>query len=581
MRKIAIFKEPFVICYFLILTLYFTHPLISNLTTKIIGVNDELLITWFLNWDIHAITTNIGSFFDANIFYPFKNTLAYSEIMLPSAILALPFVALFKEPILAFNINFLFGFWATGYFTYLLIRWLVKSRSTAVAIGTLFSFSTIHLNYLGHLQMFVISFIPLSLLFLLRFLKTQKTSELFFFLLFSIIQGLNNFLTFYFLALISIVFLLDHLLIRRERLDKIKKKSVVLLFSMSLLIVWPFFNAYSRVSKDFRYQRPIQDAIHFSLQPEDLLYPSDMTRLAPILLDNFGLKVKDSNTKTTPGYLGFAFFVLGLLVILWAIKSLRKRHDLIPYLIILASSLLLSLGPFFHLFRKTIHSPFPIPLPYAVFYYLVPGFSGFRTPSRWIILLAFFLAILIGFMLKAWIKRRGKKTNLLVVCSLCVLVIIEFNFPLKYFDLPTKDNFPPVYKWLATKAQKEAILELPMYNWDMSPYATNESKREFYSTIHFHRTVNGFSGFSPSEWEEQTRFFMVNFPDQNTIGTLKKLKVKYVIVHKNEYEILNQDNFKIYGKKPKKVSQILNYLEQGNDMRIVQKFGDDLVFELL
>ena len=40
---------------------------------------DARLIIWTLAWDNHAILDRVPSFFDANIFHPSPNALAYSE----------------------------------------------------------------------------------------------------------------------------------------------------------------------------------------------------------------------------------------------------------------------------------------------------------------------------------------------------------------------------------------------------------------------------------------------------------------------------------------------------------------------
>jgi len=60
-----------------------TYPLIVHLTTHIPSdPGDPLLNVWILAWDFHALTTNPASLFNANIFYPVENTLAFSEHML-------------------------------------------------------------------------------------------------------------------------------------------------------------------------------------------------------------------------------------------------------------------------------------------------------------------------------------------------------------------------------------------------------------------------------------------------------------------------------------------------------------------
>ena len=54
---------------------YSLHPAAGVLT---IGTDTDLYI-WALGWDVHAFLHHPFSIFDANIFFPFKHTLAYSE----------------------------------------------------------------------------------------------------------------------------------------------------------------------------------------------------------------------------------------------------------------------------------------------------------------------------------------------------------------------------------------------------------------------------------------------------------------------------------------------------------------------
>jgi hypothetical protein len=80
-----------VLFLYCVLAVLITWPLIINLTRFIIDSGDGLLITWYLNWSIaHPFDLN------ANIFYPIKNTLVFSDLMLPQAFLAAPFVKILK-----------------------------------------------------------------------------------------------------------------------------------------------------------------------------------------------------------------------------------------------------------------------------------------------------------------------------------------------------------------------------------------------------------------------------------------------------------------------------------------------------
>ena len=54
---------------------YSVHPASGVLT---IGTDTDYCI-WALGWDVHAFLHQPFSIFDANIFFPFKHTLAWSE----------------------------------------------------------------------------------------------------------------------------------------------------------------------------------------------------------------------------------------------------------------------------------------------------------------------------------------------------------------------------------------------------------------------------------------------------------------------------------------------------------------------
>src|SRR5262245_62250641 len=55
----------------------------NTFTGGFLAQGDVQLNSWILAWDAHAIGTgNVRGLFDANIFYPEPNALAYSEHML-------------------------------------------------------------------------------------------------------------------------------------------------------------------------------------------------------------------------------------------------------------------------------------------------------------------------------------------------------------------------------------------------------------------------------------------------------------------------------------------------------------------
>ena len=76
---------------------------------------DALLNMWTIGWVAHQLPRDPRHLFDANIFYPERLTLAYSEAMIVQGALALPVIAAGGSPVLAFNLVLLAGFALTGW----------------------------------------------------------------------------------------------------------------------------------------------------------------------------------------------------------------------------------------------------------------------------------------------------------------------------------------------------------------------------------------------------------------------------------------------------------------------------------
>ena len=75
------------------LTMAFCYPFSVNLTSNLLshGTDTDLWV-WTIGWDLHALLHQPWAIFDANIFFPFRHTLAYSENMIGSALVAAPVV---------------------------------------------------------------------------------------------------------------------------------------------------------------------------------------------------------------------------------------------------------------------------------------------------------------------------------------------------------------------------------------------------------------------------------------------------------------------------------------------------------
>ena len=569
----------FALLIFFFAAVYITYPLIFHLGEYVTGSGDELLISWILHWVVDAILTgNITHFFDANTFYPYENTLAYSDIFITSSLLALIPYLLIDEPIVLFNFTFFSSLFLLGFSVFALSYYLSKNLLSSLLSGLLVIFAPTLLDKKMHIQILAIWFVPFAILFFFHFLRTHKIKFLIISLGFFIAQTYNSFLPGYFIIFSYLIIYITYFLkSKRDALTLVTKKSIAAIF-ISIALIIPIAIPYFQVSHEFDYVRDIRDTIHFGLQPEDFFYPSSDTRFYDLLI-SLPFNQISQNDEFKVGYLGMAFTSLVLLVIIGFSTSIKKKgYELIAVFSISLTGLLLSFGPVLHLGRQTIHDPFPIPLPYLLFYYLVPGFQGFRNSGRWEMLFVISIAIVIAIILPILLHNISKRKQYLMYAILILACITEFNFPLRYQKAPKYKDFPQVYSWLDTTPKDTAIVEMPIYNWNMHPYTYDDILRQYYGTVHLRKTLNGASGFSPPPWQDVVTKLLKTFPDNTSLTTLQDLGIDYIVVHKDDYDRLASDNFTLNQIPMRDGEQVITMLNTSKQVKFVIRFGNDYVY---
>jgi hypothetical protein len=160
-------------------------------------------------------------------------------------------------------------------------------------------------------------------------------------------------------------------------------------------------------------------------------------------------------------------------------------------------AVLLSLGPFLVILGRTTR----VPLPYLLFYYLIPGFHAMRVPARFALLAMLAASVLAAFgflKISEFLQNRlglgqpwtYRLQTLLALCWIG-LFTLELSFqPLPLSGIPSGQEVPPVYRRLATQPLAGPIIELPLGKsfWEALKYT-------YFSTYHWLPLVNGASRF--------------------------------------------------------------------------------------
>ncbi|HSY51721.1 MAG TPA: hypothetical protein VLC46_23155 [Thermoanaerobaculia bacterium] len=244
---VRLLREAGAFAFFLLFTIVLTWPMAVRLNTTTAYLGDPLLNTWILDWDLYSITNAPSHIYDANIFYPSKQPLAYSENLFGIAIVALPFYLLGFTPLAIHNIAFLLGFAFSGYGAFVLGRTLTRSAVAGLVAGILYSFSNFQTDHFALLQFVWSGWMPMMLAALLHYWRRPTIRNAILYGLCVLMNGLTNIHHFLFgtTALVLSVALLA-LLSTRFKLRTLIGAAAATILAGALMI--PVLLPYKRVS---------------------------------------------------------------------------------------------------------------------------------------------------------------------------------------------------------------------------------------------------------------------------------------------------------------------------------------------
>src|SRR5262245_51577392 len=149
-----------------ILAVVFTYPIAFKLgRSGRIDNNDGQFSIWNVAWVARTLVVDPRHVFDANIFYPHRGTLAYSENNLGAGAMAIPaYWASGGNPYAAHNMVVLLAFALTAIGTYYLVRYLTRDRRAAAVSAVCFAFCPYLFAHTAHIQLLMIAGLPFSML---------------------------------------------------------------------------------------------------------------------------------------------------------------------------------------------------------------------------------------------------------------------------------------------------------------------------------------------------------------------------------------------------------------------------------
>jgi hypothetical protein len=481
-----------VLLAFVVLTALFTWPQVIRMT-GVPDLGDPLFSIWRISWVDHRIWTHPTTLFDTNIFYPEQLTLAYSDPVIVPAILAAPLFWLGVPRAIAYNLLFLSSFVLSGVATYYFVRALTGRRDAAAVAGAVFALYPFRFEHYSHLELQMTVWMPLALWALHRAMAAGRLRD-----------GLAAGLAFALQMLSSLyfgMFFAVYLLVVSAALwvgRRYPLRPLGVLAAGAVLggvIVAPVASQYI-ANRSMMGDRDVGTVAAYSAEGPDYL----KAHFRSYVYQQWGHNAQPER-QLFPRIAPVALALAGA----WPPLTVAR----IGYAAALAVAFDGSLG-----MNGTI---FPWLREY------VPGYAGLRVPARFSILVGLSLAILAGY---GAARLAGTGTRARVVTAVVMAVVLAEALP----NITLERVWPaPPGIYAAIGDDPDAVLaEFPMPpNQDVT---WTDTRYMYFSTFHWHKMVNGNSGFSPPSYLEMLKRER-DFPSPEAVDYLRERGVDYVALH--------------------------------------------------
>jgi hypothetical protein len=125
---------------------------------------DAQLNEWIMAWIAHQLPRDPAHLFEANIFYPAHDALAFSEPLIVPALMGAPLAWAGGSPVLVHNLVLIAGFALTAFAGVLLMERWTGDLLAGLLTGSMIAFNTHTLTRTAHVQGVHLYGLPLALL---------------------------------------------------------------------------------------------------------------------------------------------------------------------------------------------------------------------------------------------------------------------------------------------------------------------------------------------------------------------------------------------------------------------------------
>lgn len=498
-------------CAALAVTVVMTWPLAAGLGRLGRTVpGDGLHSIWNVAWVARAIVADPIHLFDANIFYPHRDTLAYSESNLGAGVLSAPVWWLTRNAYATHNWALLLGFATCVLATWLLARHLSGDGLAAAPAAVLFAFAPYFFSHTPHIQLLMAGGIPLSMLMLHR-LADAPTPRAGVALGISLAVQALSCAYYGIFAGLMVGYAAIFLAASRRLWTREYWTAIAIAATSAALCVLPFFVPYLEMQREQGFGRTLEDSFRYSANIASYLASS--AHAHDWLLDLVRRsRLERWREVLFPGLMVTVFGVGGFILASRGARAAgRARETAWLYASLGAIALWASFGPSAVL--------------YKLLFQAIPLFSFLRAPARFGMIVAFALAVLSSFAIAELFRHVRPRLRPVLAVALTGFAMLELN--LVPFPWDRALPIPQPYYVLARLPQGP-VAEFPFYGGRVAYHL--HTQYMVYSTAHWQPLLNGYSDHIPQDFREAA-VVLDGFPSEDGFAVLRRARVRYVTVH--------------------------------------------------
>ncbi|HTM33922.1 MAG TPA: hypothetical protein VL263_21565 [Vicinamibacterales bacterium] len=490
---------------------------------------DTALNTWAIAWVGITALRDPLNLFHANIFFPEPRTLAFSEIMLPQALMGAPLTWSGIDPVVVYNLLVLAGFALSG----VAMSWVVSewtgSRAAGIVAGLAYAFNAHTLVRFGHLQAQHVQYLPLALYALDRTIETPGRRWAGILALTLAAQALTS----NYLLVMAAIAMIAAVAVRPDAWRARQLLAVLGAAAASAVVLAPFLYQYWLVHTRQGLVRGFDEVGMYSATWRDWL--STGGRLHYEWWSH--RYVPDASSSLFPGV------TVSMLALIAIVRGIAWRNP--------RARMALTIGV------AGLALAFGVNLPgYRWLYDHVSLLQGIRAVSRFGWLTLFALPILAGFTVSAWTSRLAPGKAAVLATALSAAVTIEaLRAPMGF---TVYEGIPKIYDRIA--AMPDIVLaEIPF-----PPRASiqDNGPSVLYSAWHLKPLLNGYSGFTPASYSTHEAVMRL-FPAPDSVRSLRAIGVSHVLLHKRRV-----------------APELLKLCAESPEIALVSDEGDEVLYSL-